>query len=206
MADFQAGIRIDLEQIEKALGKLPSGLPRAVLAGMKASAMVILRRVVMERMSDPSPGRFPNLGVVTGTGRRSMVARAMKLAHDRISLEVGSPLKYIRAHELGFEGDVNVTGHTRHLVAPPDIRKGKITKTSARRLKAALRAGRATTAFVKPHKRFVHIRARGFIRRSINTELEPTRQRVLRAIEHLARTGKAPGVGDIFGADLGGRA
>jgi hypothetical protein len=71
-------------------------------------------------------------------------------------------------------------------------RQGKLTKTGARALKAAIREGRKTTAFVRPHSRHVIIRARRMFLRTLEEEKPRISPRLIRALEILVKTGKAP--------------
>ena len=201
MADVRRTVSI--EELSKRLGDLQKKLPAAARAAMRSSVWAMIRDVVMNRMS----GQY--LGVVTSTARRSMHATVERRG-DSVRGVIGNPHDYVRAHEMGFHGPVQVRAHTRQLARlERGVRTGKVTKKSARKYKARRKKGYAMSASVRAHTRQVNIRAKRFIRDTLADEAVPysaTRaqagnsrieRRVLRALEILAETGKTPKAADI---------
>jgi len=166
---------------------------------MRLEMAAFVRDVQRNRLS----GQY--LRVVTGTARRSIEGKTTVLA-DRIRGEAGSALDYVRAHEEGFDGRVQVRPHVRGL-RPVATR----SRASARRLKKHLRAGRASFAHVRAHSRELHIRAKRFIAHSAEVLAGtraaesagsfPTLGQAARAgLLHLAETGKAPTIAQVAAA------
>lgn len=177
MADIST--RIDLGRIYKLVDLMtPAQVGRAIARGLRLG-MLEIERDTIQKISGPY------LGIVTGTARRSIRSRVQVLA-DRIQGVVGSPLRYVRAHELGFRGRVQVPGHTRQLVTLVR-RGGKVTKKSAREFKAAVAAGRKRIAYVRPHSRYLHLRARHFLRDAIQDRRGRARILVLQSIIRQAK-------------------
>lgn len=162
--------KVTFDELRALIERLGDRLPAVVRPAVVASSQAMLRDVVLNRMS----GQY--LGVVTGTGRRSMEARVAEAA-NRLSASISNPLGYIRAHEEGFKGPVSVRAHTRRLKA-----RGRAGKKKA-----------ATVAHVRAHTRVANIRARHFMRDTVlqeagrlpsaGTGVAPIERRVVRALE-----------------------
>ena len=167
MADFT--ITVDLEAMKKRLTALgPQGLAASVLAAVRLTVQTWLRGTV-QKISGPY------LGVVTGTARRSITSTAaIEGDGEVVRGRFGSPLRYVRAHELGFRGAVYVREHVRD----PTDRAAHI---------------------VRAHSRYVNMRARHFMRDTIHEDLVGTEHRLRRALLLLARTGRPPSVADLQG-------
>jgi len=194
---------VTFEELQKLVGDVGRKAPAAMRVAMQAAVQAMLRDVVKNRMS----GQY--LGVVTGTGRRSVQASgSVSGSGDALRGVIGSPLGYIRAHERGFSGPVQVRAHTRRRAAL-ETRRGKATKKSAAAVKARLRAGRSGYAHVRAHTRQVNIRARRFLRDTVLQEAgslpgllggggdAPFTRRAVRALQILAITGKLPKVKEL---------
>lgn len=163
--------RIDLDEVRQAIESL--GLERtskSVQAAARASFMAMLRDTIANRMSGQE------LGIVTGTARKSMRGFALRTS-DRVIAAFGSPLRYVRAHEEGFSGPVNVRAHER------EGRSGK-------------------QHHVRAHVRQANIRARHFMRHSLQAETRPktgsrVARRIIKALSIAARTGRIPVAGEL---------
>lgn len=171
---------------ERALGRLVRTIARA--------SQEIVGAAVKERFTGQGP--FPiaqgKLGVRTGRLRRSIRATKpqLNLRTGEISVSYGSNVAYFAIHEFGFQGDVQVKGHTRRLDGGQKFVRGKLTKGYQDRLKKKLTkrnldgtrtAGSlATTTQVRPHKRKLKIAARA----PLGTQLKAvtTRAAYLRAL------------------------
>ena len=121
-------------------------------------------------------GAFPvsenRLGVRSGRLRRTIRATAPQVDPVRaaISITMGSDVKYFAIHEFGFEGKVQVRGHTRRNVAPLKTVRGKATKASQRAAVARRKSGGKVSAQVRPHSRKVKVPARAPLGTEIRSE------------------------------------
>jgi hypothetical protein len=179
----------------RSLGPL---LAPTVYTAMLVSAKKMLSDVVSKRMSNGRRGSTAtNLGVDTGTARRSMVDQAGFDADHVFSL-IGSPIDYVAAHELGFQGTQHVRAHARRNVAlERNTKTGRVSKSSARAYKAAARAGHVLTSNVRAHGRQVNIVAKHFIRDTVIESKVPTEDRILRALQIAVKTGRTPSTSQL---------
>lgn len=157
-------IRLTLDGMLERFKYLGKDLPAAVYSAMILSAEAMLADVVRNRMS----GQY--LGVKTGNARRSMDGFA-RATGNSVEAVIGNPFVYVRAHEQGFSGTVQVRAHARR------TRRGSTT--------------------VRAHAMRMNVRARHFIRDTVRAAKEPTADRVTRAIYITAKTGKVPTPGQL---------
>lgn len=158
-------VRIKLDEVLRVVEKLERPkVERAISAGLKRGMLAIERDVIRNKMS----GQY--LGVVTGTARKSIRSEVRK-RRDRILGVVGSPLNYVRAHEEGFRGVVDVRAHER-------TRRGR-------------------THRVQAHSRQVNMRARHFLRDSVRENVEETERKILESLVRLLETGKVSAPGSL---------
>lgn len=194
-------VTVTLDELQKMIRGVGDKFPEIAERAMTASVQAMVRDVVANRMT----GQY--LGVVTGTARRSITGR-VKRGASSITASIGSTLKYVRAHEMGYTGPVQVRAHQRRLVELSSGRGGKITKASARKYKKAKAAGRKTMSHVRAHTRRVNIRARRFLRDTVMQEAgtlpamllsgEPAfSRRLVRAMQIYVEQGRMPSVGDL---------
>lgn len=172
-----------------ALLALKDGAVRLVRPLARAwgqASQEVLGRAVKNRFTGRGP--FPvsqnKLGVRTNRLRKSMRATAATVeTTGNIVSNMGSNVSYYAPHEFGFRGRVQVQGHTRRGVAANRRRdfkseystfRGKLTKASARGLKANYKRGRANFSYVRPHSRRVNIPAR----RPLGAELDRPQTRL----------------------------
>jgi len=131
----------------------------------------------------------------TGTAIRSFPPSIRVEILDELIRGVwGSNVEYVRVHEEGFDGSVQVPAHTRRLIE--QVR----SKAAARRVRRKLRAGRKRFAHVRAHRRRVSFRARRFMAHTARDKGPEANRRVIRAIIHLVRTGEVPTLADVGGA------
>ena len=135
-------------------------LRRTIRGTLQLSLDSMVANVVRNKMS----GQL--LGVVTGTARRS-IASEIRETPDSIIGAFGSPLRYVRAHELGFHGAVSVRAHTRRGYA------------------------------VSAHQRIMNLRARNFLREALNEGIPGLARRVVRGLRILIETGTPPAVTEL---------
>ena len=194
---------VSLKELIGLIGQAGRKAPQAMQVAMRAAVQAMIRDVVRNRIS----GQY--LGVDTGTGRRSVRSSgSTESGAGAIRGVIGTPLRYMRAHEQGFKGPVQVRAHTRRNLAL-SVRKGQLTKKSARALKARIKAKRQSVAHVRAHTRQVNIRARRFLRDTLLQEsgklpsllggssTAPLTRRVVRALSILTITGRLPKVSEL---------
>lgn len=186
-------VKLNLDEMIQRFRHLGENLAPTVHSAMLISAQQMLRDVVKNRMSNPRRGSTAfNLGVDTGTARRSMVDRAGMAAESVFAL-IGSPIDYVKTHEEGFHGTQHVHGYVRRQVAlVRSARTGKVTKKSAAKYKAAVMGRLKNRIYVRPHGRKVDIIAKHFIRDTVFQAVAPLEQRVLRALMIASKTGRVP--------------
>ena len=114
-----ATIRIEFGDLIAAMQHLSSeAVPETLAVALRASIQAMIRDVVVNRMHDR--GRY--IGVVTGAGVRSVTGSAVAISPTRVTASFGSSLRYIRAHEVGFHGRVNVRAFDRRIPSRTAIR------------------------------------------------------------------------------------
>jgi len=186
---LETTIRLDLRDLQEALAALTGKLPGAIQAAVRASIESIIRDAVQNRMSAPSPGPFPLLGVVTGAARRSVRSSAgYSATQDRVTGQFGSSLEYVKAHEFGFHGPVAVRAHARRVLRHTALRTGK-------RLKRPQDTGRS--GMVRAHTRIANIRARRMFLESLRAEIPRIEPRIRRALEILISSKRLPLAGEL---------
>ena len=193
---------VTFKELQRLVDLAGRKAPEAMRVAMKAATQGMVRDVVKNRMS----GQY--LGVVTGAGRRSVQSSgSVEGSGETVRGVIGSPFKYIKAHEQGFKGQVQVPAHTRRLNLTRVIQKGKragqrVKRGEKQRLQSAL-SGRKTSTTVRAHTRQMNIRARRFLRDTVLQEAgglpgllsggePPFTRRVVRALSILALTGRLP--------------
>lgn len=98
--------------LEAALRALkPDVMRRAIGAGMVRATELIKGQIERKRLTGKGP--FPpsqnKLGVITGRLRQSLTySKDATLNGDAIRTHIGSNVKYLAAHEFGFNGNVKV--------------------------------------------------------------------------------------------------
>lgn len=85
---------------------------QAITLGMQK----LIFRAQKERFSGqgPFPVSLRKLGNVSGRLKRDLHAEQAALTANGYSVRAGSNVEYFGAHEVGFEGSVNVAAHTRY--------------------------------------------------------------------------------------------
>jgi len=134
-----------------------SEVQEVIRRGMNMGGELLVGKIREKRFT----GRSANsLGVVTGMGRRSVHAAPAVVTGGAVEMEIGSNVGYIKAHEYGFKGTVDVKQHIRRgyvqqrVVARNNF-TGKATKVEKKDIAAQT---------VRAHKRKVNIKERSMIR------------------------------------------
>lgn len=188
-------IRIDLDDLEEMTEAYGTKLAKSVRVGVREAILLNVRDVTKTKLR----GQYLNRR--TGTLIRSVTAsRSDEMTETMVRGSFGTHLDYGKAHEVGFRGQVQVAAHTRRLVRTRTNRQGQLSKKSAKALKRKLQRGLKTTAHVRAHSRRVNIRPRYYLRDTLRENIGKTKQRVIRALLVLGRTGKVPTAAAVRGA------
>ncbi len=191
-------VHIDVDAIMERLGVLKAKLPEAALVAVRANVADAVRYAVLQELSGQRLHRR------TGTLQRDVTAspKAEPPRIDSPSLitgTVGTSLGYGKAHELGFQGTVNVRAFTRRKVAVRRNSRGTVTKKTTARLKAALRGGGGNVVYVRAHQMRMNIVAKHYIRDAIKAVEPKLRDYTMRALAILGRTGRIPTLSEVRG-------
>lgn len=191
-------VRVDMTGMLERFKSLGPLMGPTVYVAMLISAQKMLRDVVSKRMSNPRRGSTAtNLGVDTGTARRSMIDQA-GIEAERVFALIGSPVEYVKTHEEGFSGTQHVRGYVRKNISlKRNVKTGQVSKKSAREYKAAIRKGNRVTSNVRAHGRKVNIIAKHFIRDTVLAAKVPTEDRIVKALVIAVKTGRVPAPGQL---------
>lgn len=179
-------IKIDTAELRALLENVSSTpvLSAAVGNAVRLSLLAMASDVQRNKMS----GQY--LGVVTGTARRSITVTPVTIIGGTVSGAFGSHLTYVRAHEEGFRGWVNIPPHVRRLKVTRKTKSGaRVTISEKQRLQYALQ-GLKTVTHVGRSRRWMNIRARHFMRASLHEGVPAAQRRIARAITILLMRGR----------------
>lgn len=190
-------IRVTLPDMLKRFEALGPLMVETVYTSMQLTAQRMVRDVTVKRLSGPrgAPGI---LGLVTHHARNTMTGFTT-VEGNTISAVLGSPVDYVKTHEQGFHGIVNVRAHERRrlgAIKAVSIAKatfGKVIKRG-KPTAAQLRAG---SIHVRQHARNANIVAKHFIRDTVLAAKGPTENRILKGLNIAWTTGKAPTSGQL---------
>lgn len=149
--------------LQRKMQLLPQLQLAAIARGMNAATQIVMGQVIAERLTGQGP--FPveehKLGVVSGQLRQSVYATEAEISGDTVTTRMGSPLRYARVHEFGFNGQVHVGGFTRRQRSRDVF--AAVPRTSGKTWRA-LKPGRkkiaSGVAGVGDHTRWMQIPAR----------------------------------------------
>jgi hypothetical protein len=140
VSDYTVRIDDSLKALMGTLEELGKGdlLAKTARVALLEAVTGMANDAAVKRMTRANP---PYLNVDTGTGRASVTASPnSRVDGDLVRASFGSQHKYIRAHELGFDGMVAVRAHMRR---------------PTERIKSV--------QYVRGHARHVRMRARHFL-------------------------------------------
>ncbi len=180
---------LSIEEMVQRFAFLGRDLPKAVFVGMVASSHAMLTSVVKKVRGD-------YLNVDTGRGWKSFEGYA-KADADSIRAIIDTDVIHMKAHEEGFHGTVQVRQHTaehRGRILAVDIK----SRAVARRARPTKREIGRGAWIVRAHTMKMNIRARRFMRDTVNQQFDPTAGRVERAIVIAATTGQLPTPGQLL--------
>ena len=199
MADETVKVNLDIGAMVERFRALGPLMGPTVYSAMLVSAERMVRDVVSKRMSGPrgAPGI---LGVVSGHARKTMLGPAT-FSGSTVTAALGSPVDYVRTHELGFHGPVHVRAHLRlRLGAIKAVSIAQATRAKVVKRGAATAAQRkAGVIAVRAFDRKVSIMAKHFIRDTVLEAKVPVEDRILKALMLALKTGRVP-VGSQLGA------
>lgn len=179
---------LNMDEMLKRFEFLGDRLPQAVFVAMLVSAKAMLASVDRKL-------RGQYLNVRTGRGWQSMQDFA-RLTANSMQAGIDTDVRYMKAHEEGFHKTVEVRAHTarrRGRILARDIKSHAVSRR-ARPTKREIARGSWT---VQAHEMKMNIRARYFMRDTINEAFDATQDRVTRALVIAARTGSIPTAADI---------
>lgn len=103
-----------VDDVRDALLRVSNG-DEVMRKNLELGLMMLTTQVQKERFTGKGP--FPvadkKLGVVSGRLRRDLHSEKVTITPGRYQGRIGSVVEYFAAHELGFNGKVNVPAHTR---------------------------------------------------------------------------------------------
>lgn len=166
---------------------------RSLMAGGKAATLVMAKHAVENELSFPKAGPpvFPGLRWKTGHLRRSVAASPYAVAKSTKEAEAGfgTSVPYGVAHERGFEGTQSVPAHTRRVASRSVF--GKNEDGKRRKLAQGI-------AFVRAHDRYVTIRARRYLSRTLDSDSPLADRLIERSLWLLMLTGQEPTSGEVL--------
>lgn len=165
-----------------------NSMVRAMVAGGKAAVMVMSSHAVERELSFPKSGPpvFPGLRWQTGHLRRTVAAspEAHAISEKEGEASFGTSVPYGVKFETGWEGTESVAAHTR--------------RVSSRNVFARRRKVAQGVAFVRAHERYVHIDARRYLARTLETDSPIADRLIDRAQWILLMTGAPPTSGEVL--------
>lgn len=150
-------------EIIARLNAMPRNLQSGLARAITRLGLELQRKVQGEKLS----GQV--LHVRTGVGRSSINLKVDQSA-TAVTASVGTPLSYMRAHELGFHGTVSVRAHLRqitqvfgHPIAPTTQHVGahsrrmnlperSFLRSSLREMQTAIQSGVAEAVHQELHR------------------------------------------------------
>jgi len=179
-----ADITIKLGEDALALVAQMRGWRDRVLPAM-AGAIDLQNEVTVGHIqADYLSARGPEtLGVITNRLRSSIRPRASTMLGNAIISGIGSNVRYMGAHEFGFDGTVNVKAHSREL----HFYEGQqVSRADAKGMRGKMRQRlKSVTRNVRAHTREVHIRARAPIRHGIEDRVDAYSNAIAEALQRV---------------------
>lgn len=190
--------QIDINELWPLLERHTEHIPKAVRSGVERWLLDAVRFVTKAklRFSKDRPPVPTGLRWQTGTAVRS-VRWDLEHSASRVVGRFGSPLGYVRAHEEGFRGTVQVPAHTRRVAPLERNARGKVTAASAKRYKQAKAKGRKTTVQVRAHSRRVNMHARRFFYATLKAIGPKLPIYARKSLDVLARHARVPSPGEL---------
>jgi hypothetical protein len=171
------------DEMAQAFLDYGSDMLRALMAGGMAAILAISGDTIKRELNFPKSGppAFPGLRRQTGTLQRSVAASPYVVERSATEAEAGfgTSVPYGVNFEQGFEGTVSVRAHTR----TSDVAFGRKVKPY--------------TAFVRAHDRFMDVRPRRYMARTLAADSEMADRLIDRSLWMLFASGRAPSVEEV---------
>jgi len=180
---------LNMDEMFKRFAFLGANLPRSAYVAMLVSAKAMLTGVTKKL-------RGEYLNVRTGHGWQSMADFA-KFSEDTMQAGIDSDVIYMRAHEEGFHGRVQVPAHTAQHRHGRTLSMDIKTRTPLRQARMTKRQIARGAWTVRSHAMEMKIRARHFMRDAIDEQYDHTQDRIVRALVIAATTGQIPKPGQV---------
>jgi hypothetical protein len=178
------GFEYDDAQVRRAVVKAMPRIRRSLLVAVSVTTLRMTRWVVTRKLL----GQYLNRR--TGNAIRSINASpSWWPTEDGAAGSFGSNLEYVKAHEQGFQGTVQVKAYERRLFRYRSARSGA-------RLKRRKRVEGAMVE-VRAHPREVNIRARHFFRDTLKEQKPAFEVRLRKAILVATRLGRVATPADL---------
>jgi hypothetical protein len=165
---------------------------RALSEGGRAAVLVMAKHAVENELSfsKAGPPVFPGLRWQTGHLRRTVAAspRVDGKSDREAWASFGTTAPYGIKHEQGFEGTEHVAAHTRRVAT-----RSVFAKVDGKRRKVA-----QGVAYVRAHDRFVTIRARRYLGRTLETDTPLGERLIDRSLWLLITEGKVPSAAEVM--------
>jgi hypothetical protein len=157
-------ISSNAKEVIARLRVMPAAMARRIMAALDDQNERTVAAVIETRMN------FSKMGPVITGGLRRQTGMAVKsirvvpaeMEAGNITSAFGSSLKYVKAHELGFVGTVNVRGHLRRTLETTERKKFVWNKQKQRRDVAWVTSKRDLDRdiYVRPHSMRMNLPAR----------------------------------------------
>jgi len=173
----------DDAQVRRAVVKAMPRIRKSLLVAVSVTTLRMTRWVITRKLL----GQYLNRR--TGTAIRSISASpSWWPTDDGAAGTFGSNLEYVKAHEQGFQGTVQVQAHERRLFRYRSARGKRLKRR--KRVEGAL-------AEVRAHSRNVNIRARHFFRDTLKEQKPAFDVRLRKAILVATRLGRVATPADL---------
>ncbi len=174
----------DDAQVRRAVVKAMPRIRKSLLVAVSVTTLRMTRWVITRKLL----GQYLNRR--TGTAIRSISASpSWWPIDDGAAGTFGSNLDYVKAHEQGFQGTVQVQAHERRLF------RYRSARTGARLKRRKLVEG--AVAEVRAHSRNVNMRARHFFRDTLKEQKPAFAVRLRKAILVATRLGRVATPADL---------
>jgi hypothetical protein len=145
-----------------AMEKWPESMLLAVARGMDRGANLALGAITAERFTGQGP--FPigegKLGVKTNRLRSSLRWAPAHIEGRTVEGAMGSNVEYFGPHEFGFNGQVHVRTHSRHVASRGRFEKVERTSKKTGKTRKAKSQTASGLATVRSHTRWQQVPAR----------------------------------------------
>jgi len=174
-------------EILATMKRMPASMAQSVAAAMDAQNSETITQVIQTRMSFPSNGPVVAGSLRWDSGRAVKSIRMVAATVDGITVtgSMGSNLRYLKAHEEGYQGTVNVRAHTRRVFRHGTRLKktfDKETQSITSKRVATKRLVKGMETPVKAHQMKMNLPARWMFRDTLTARAPIYSQAISQAI------------------------